>query len=331
MFAGAREVRVRFPIAKRVRRLIALAGAVGVAVAASGCMGAGADVTLLGYTTPREVYERMIPDFQATAPGRDIGFQKSFGPSGDQSRAAEAGLDADVLALSLAPDLTRLIDDGLVSPTWDDGPTHGFVSESVVVFAVREGNPKNIRTWDDLVRDDIEVITPNPSPRAGAVEHRRGLRGAAQAGPHQGRGAALPGRAVPPRARAAQGRPRVAADLPRRQGRCPFGVRERGHHGPAEGREHRLRHPRSDGADPEPHRGQHRGGRPGGRAGVRALRHQRPARRSSPRRATARVLPEVARRHAAEYPVPPGLFTVDGTLGGGTASAPTFLPPAPVT
>ncbi len=228
-------MRVRFPIAKRVRRLIALAGAVGVAVAASGCMGAGADVTLLGYTTPREVYERMIPDFQATAPGRDIGFQKSFGPSGDQSRAAEAGLDADVLALSLAPDLTRLIDDGLVSPTWDDGPTHGFVSESVVVFAVREGNPKNIRTWDDLVRDDIEVITPNPLTSGGrsGTSPRPTGRSSSGAAPRTRRCATWP-RAVPPRARAAKGaRESLQIFAPARA--MSFGVRERGHHGPEKG------------------------------------------------------------------------------------------------
>jgi sulfate/thiosulfate transport system substrate-binding protein len=73
-----------------------------------------------------------------------------------------------VLALSLAPDVTRLEEPGLVDPAWDDGPTKGFVSNSVVVFAVREGNPKDIQDWDDLVRDDVEVITPNPFTSGGA-------------------------------------------------------------------------------------------------------------------------------------------------------------------
>jgi sulfate/thiosulfate transport system substrate-binding protein len=132
--------------------------------------GGGGDstLTLVAYTTPREVYEEVIPAFQATPAGEGVDFEQSYGPSGDQSRAVEAGLDADVLALSLAPDVTRLEEPGIVDPSWDDGPTKGFVSNSVVVFAVREGNPKNIRTWDDLVKDGVEVITPNPFTSGGA-------------------------------------------------------------------------------------------------------------------------------------------------------------------
>jgi sulfate transport system substrate-binding protein len=132
--------------------------------------GGGGDstLTLVAYTTPREVYEEVIPAFQATPAGEGVDFEQSYGPSGDQSRAVEAGLDADVLALSLAPDVTRLEEPGIVDPSWDDGPTKGFVSNSVVVFAVREGNPKNIQTWDDLVKDGVEVITPNPFTSGGA-------------------------------------------------------------------------------------------------------------------------------------------------------------------
>ncbi len=130
--------------------------------------GGDSTLTLVGYTTPREVYEEVIPLFQATPAGEGIDFEQSYGPSGDQSRAVEAGLDADVLALSLAPDVTRLEEPGIVDPAWDDGATDGFVSTSVVVFLVREGNPKNIRTWDDLVTEDVEVITPNPFSSGGA-------------------------------------------------------------------------------------------------------------------------------------------------------------------
>jgi sulfate/thiosulfate transport system substrate-binding protein len=130
--------------------------------------GGSSTLTLVGYTTPREVYEQVIPDFQATPAGEGIDFEQSYGPSGDQSRAVEAGLDADVLVLSLAPDVTRLEEPGIVEPGWQDTPTKGFVSNSIVVFAVREGNPKNIRTWDDLVREDVEVITPNPFSSGGA-------------------------------------------------------------------------------------------------------------------------------------------------------------------
>ena len=154
--------------------------AVGLAIAA-GCGdddsasgetagGGGGDstLTLVGYTTPREVYEQVIPDFQATPAGEGVDFEQSYGPSGDQSRAVEAGLDADVLALSLAPDIDRLVEPGIVDANWASGPTKGFVSNSIVVFAVRKGNPKNIQTWDDLVKDDVEVITPNPFTSGGA-------------------------------------------------------------------------------------------------------------------------------------------------------------------
>lgn len=160
------------PLAVGAVALGVLAGAACGGDDASGSTdgGGGGDstLTLVGYTTPREVYERIIPLFTETPAGSGIGFEQSYGPSGDQSRAVEAGLDADVLALSLAPDVTRLEEPGIVDPTWDDGPTEGFVSQSVVVFLTREGNPKNIQTWDDLVREDVEVITPNPFSSGGA-------------------------------------------------------------------------------------------------------------------------------------------------------------------
>lgn len=155
-----------------VAMAIAVAAGCGGDDASAGTSGdSGGDsstLTLVGYTTPREVYEQVIPQFQATPAGEGIDFEESYGPSGDQSRAVEAGLAADVLVLSLAPDVTRLEEPGVVAPGWQDTPTEGFVSNSVVVFAVREGNPKDIRTWDDLVREDVEVITPNPFSSGGA-------------------------------------------------------------------------------------------------------------------------------------------------------------------
>jgi sulfate/thiosulfate transport system substrate-binding protein len=158
------------PLALVAATLTAVAGCGGGDEASGNAAGGGGEstLTLVGYTTPREVYEEVIPAFQATPAGEGIDFEQSYGPSGDQSRAVEAGLDADVLALSLAPDVDRLEEPGIVDPSWDTGPTKGFVSNSVVVFAVREGNPKGIRTWDDLVRDDVEVITPNPFTSGGA-------------------------------------------------------------------------------------------------------------------------------------------------------------------
>lgn len=97
-----------------------------------------------------------------------MSFSESYGSSGEQSRAVESGLDADVVAFSLAPDMDRLVEAGLVAGDWSQGESKGMVTNSVVVLAVREGNPENIRGWDDLVREGVEVITPNPFTSGGA-------------------------------------------------------------------------------------------------------------------------------------------------------------------
>jgi sulfate/thiosulfate-binding protein len=133
-----------------------------------GSGGDGANLTLAAYSTPREVYEELIPAFEKTAAGKDVSFEQSYGASGEQSRAVESGLPADIVAFSLEPDVTRLVDADLVAPDWADDEHKGMVSNSVVVLAVRKGNPKGIKAWDDLVRDDVEVITPNPFTSGGA-------------------------------------------------------------------------------------------------------------------------------------------------------------------
>src|SRR5207247_6517908 len=98
--------------------------------------------------------------------GKDVSFSQSYGGSGDQERAVEAGLSADVVALSLAPDVDKLVKAGKVDANWDKNKFKRFVTNSVVVFATRKGNPKNIKTWDDFLKPGIEVITPNPSTPA---------------------------------------------------------------------------------------------------------------------------------------------------------------------
>ena len=148
--------------------------AVAVLLAGTGCSGgdsaeaSGGSLSLVAYSTPREAYEEIIPAFQKTTLGRGVSFDESYGSSGEQSRAVEAGLPADVVALSLAPDVTRLVEAGLVAEGWDGDEYDGMVTNSVVVFVVRKGNPDGIRTWDDLTRDGIEVITPNPFTSGGA-------------------------------------------------------------------------------------------------------------------------------------------------------------------
>jgi sulfate transport system substrate-binding protein len=124
--------------------------------------GAKATLSLVAYSTPQVVYDEIIPAFQKTADGEDVGFKTSFGASGDQSRSVEAGLAADVVSFSIEPDIERLVDADIVNADWADTPSDGLVTTSVVSFIVRKGNPKNIQTWDDLVKPGVEVLTPNP-------------------------------------------------------------------------------------------------------------------------------------------------------------------------
>jgi sulfate transport system substrate-binding protein len=122
---------------------------------------AGGSVRLVAYSTPREAYAKLI-DLYTSGSGKGVEFDQSYGSSGEQSRAVEAGLRADVVAFSLEPDMTRLVDAGIVAPDWANTPTKGLVSKSVVSFVVRKGNPKGIRTWDDLLKPGVKVLTPNP-------------------------------------------------------------------------------------------------------------------------------------------------------------------------
>jgi sulfate transport system substrate-binding protein len=148
--------------------VVSLAGCGGVSETSAEGGDDGGRLTLVAYSTPREAYEEIIPAFQKTAAGGGVSFDQSYGASGEQSRAIEAGLPGDVVAFSLEPDVTRLVEAGLVEEDWASDEFDGMVTDSVVVFAVRKGNPEEIRTWDDLVREDVEVITPNPFTSGGA-------------------------------------------------------------------------------------------------------------------------------------------------------------------
>jgi sulfate/thiosulfate transport system substrate-binding protein len=125
-------------------------------------------LALVAYSTPRAAYAELITAFQKTAAGRDTSFTQSYGASGEQARAMIAGLKADVVALSLEPDVTTLVNRGLVPRTWKNDRWGGIVTRSVVVFAVRRGNPKRIRDWEDLVKPGVQVVTPNVQTSGGA-------------------------------------------------------------------------------------------------------------------------------------------------------------------
>jgi sulfate/thiosulfate-binding protein len=142
--------------------LLSLLALPGVLAACGSSSGGGKSVALVAYSTPQGAFESLIPAFQATAAGKGVTFSQSYGPSGEQSRAVVNGLHADAVNFSLEPDVTRLVKACLVSPTWNQNATHGFVTNSVAVIIVRKGNPKHITGWSDLVKPGVEVLTPNP-------------------------------------------------------------------------------------------------------------------------------------------------------------------------
>ena len=170
---------LRMPI--RASRSLAVLAALGFAGGLAAC-GGSADtntgssgssagktrLNLVGYSTPKKAYDKLITAFEATADGKGVSFSTSFGASGSQSRAVATGQPADVVAFSTEPDITRLVKAGVVSSSWNSGPQKGIANDSVVVLVVRKGNPKHITGWDDLVKPGIDVITPNPSTSGSA-------------------------------------------------------------------------------------------------------------------------------------------------------------------
>ena len=131
------------------------------------------EVLLAAYSVPKEVYEKhIIPAFvhhwkQRT--GESIQFRSSFAASGAQARAIVGGLDADIAALSLESDLQQLVQAGLVTHDWKQGPQQGVVTTSLVALGVRKGNPKSIHGWEDLTRPGVEVLYPSPKTSGGAM------------------------------------------------------------------------------------------------------------------------------------------------------------------
>ncbi len=128
----------------------------------------GGSISLVAYSTPRDAYAKLIPAFTSTSAGQGTSFQQSYGASGEQARAVIAGLKADVVAFSLDPDMTSLVKAKLVAPTWKKNKWRGIVTRSVVVFVTRQGNPKHIRTWNDLVKPGVDLVVPNVQTSGGA-------------------------------------------------------------------------------------------------------------------------------------------------------------------
>jgi sulfate/thiosulfate-binding protein len=158
----------KFTLKARGRRLAPVAGAAAAAIAlsaglATSAAAAGGSINLVAYSTPAAAYTALASVYAKTTGGSGTTVAGSYGPSGQQARNVAAGQAADVVNFSLEPDMQTLVKAGIVSPSWDTvGPDHGMVTDSVVVFVVRQGNPKHLTTWSDLVKPGVQVITPNP-------------------------------------------------------------------------------------------------------------------------------------------------------------------------
>jgi sulfate/thiosulfate transport system substrate-binding protein len=176
---------------KRTRVLATMALVVSVITCALQACSSGQNanrVTLIlgGYTTPREAYGKgVIPAFQKywkEKTAQDVEFQESYQGSGAQSRAIIGGFEADITALSLEGDIDKIADAGLITHDWRAKPNRAMVSTSIVVIAVRGGNPKGINDWADLTQPRLNVLTPDPKTSGGAQWNINAIYGAALRG-----------------------------------------------------------------------------------------------------------------------------------------------------
>ncbi|MGE3152456.1 MAG: sulfate ABC transporter substrate-binding protein [Nitrospiraceae bacterium] len=158
----------------RARRWFGLFCWVGFLLSAAVPVGAETrELVIASYSVPKEAYEKqIIPAFQAhwkAKTGQDLRVRSSYSASGAQTRAILGGFEADVAALSLEGDLAQIIKAGLITHDWKQGPHRGIVTTSLVVWGTRKGNPKRIKTWEDLAKGGIDVLYPNPKTSGGAM------------------------------------------------------------------------------------------------------------------------------------------------------------------
>ena len=145
----------------RIRIQIVLAVLTAALVGAAGASAAGS-LNLVAYSTPKTVMGKIIQAWQATPAGSGVSFSQSYGASTDQAKAVAAGLNADLVFLSTGDDVNLLVDAGLVDQNWNHQSYDGIAADTVIVFAVRNGNPKHIKGWNDLIKPGVQVVTPNP-------------------------------------------------------------------------------------------------------------------------------------------------------------------------
>ncbi|BAU06339.1 sulfate ABC transporter substrate-binding protein [Fischerella thermalis CCMEE 5330] len=124
------------------------------------------EITLVSFAVTRAAYDTIVPKFVEKwkqEHNQNVSFNRSYGGSGSQTRAVIDGLEADIVHLALALDTQKIEKAGLIEPGWEkELPNNAVVSRSVAALITRPGNPKNIKTWADLEKGDLKVITADP-------------------------------------------------------------------------------------------------------------------------------------------------------------------------
>ena len=137
---------------------------------------------LVSFSVTQAPYEQIIPQFVEKwkkEHNQNVTFEQSYGPSGSQARAViDGSQEADIVHLSLALDVDKIEQAGLIQPGWEkESPKGSVVTRSVVAIVTREGNPKGINSWEDLTKDGVSIITANPKTSGVGIWNFLGLWG----------------------------------------------------------------------------------------------------------------------------------------------------------
>src|SRR4051794_15257328 len=155
-------------VSRPLKAVAALAVAAVTAAGVSACSSSsGKKVYVVGYSVPAPAYTALGDAFAKTSDGKDVSLVPTFGPSGTESKAVAGGQRADVVNFSTPGDLTSLVP-SKVAADWNQGPTKGYITKSVVVIVVKKGNPLGIKGWDDLTKPGVKIVTPVPATSGSA-------------------------------------------------------------------------------------------------------------------------------------------------------------------
>jgi sulfate transport system substrate-binding protein len=159
----------------RIATVLTVVAAAALGLSACGSNGDSAsastsskNLNLVGFAVIKSAYDELGTSFAKTDAGKGVTFKSSYGASGAQSRAVIAGQKADIVALSLSPDVKNIAEAGKIDAGWDSGPKKGIVSNSVVVIAFRAGNPKQIKGWADIIKPGVGIVTADPGTSGSA-------------------------------------------------------------------------------------------------------------------------------------------------------------------